>query len=159
MFSGFSADIVYKGNEYELTDSVMVSMECIGAVALYLLWERSVVMGIGTVQNRYEDYEMSLGVKKRKHVAEKEAKGASGDKTAECMTFLRGKSEEILEKLRNGETETAYPIGGEAYTEKEWDKLLQKFDDIQEDVRRKMEERIRKLEEKEAEKKVAEGSL
>ena len=38
MFSDFSADIVYKGNEYELTDSVMVSMECIGAVALYLLF-------------------------------------------------------------------------------------------------------------------------
>ena len=36
MFLCDLADIVYKGNEYELTDSVMVSMECIGAVALYL---------------------------------------------------------------------------------------------------------------------------
>ena len=48
-------------------------------------------------------------------------------------------------------------IGGESYTEKEWDKLLKKFDDIQEDVRRKMEERFRKMEEKEEEKRVAEG--
>ena len=47
------------------------------------------------------------------------------------------------------ETEVSYSIGGESYTEKEWDKLLQKFDDIQEDVRRKMEERFRKMEEKE----------
>ena len=116
-------------------------------------------MGIGAVQKGYEDYEMSLGVKQRKRTAEKKAEGTSGDKTAECMIFLREKSEEILEKLRNGETETVYPIGGEAYTEKEWDKLLQKFDDIQEDVRRKMEERIRKLEEKEEEKKVVEVSL
>ena len=71
------------------------------------------------------------------------------DKTAECMAFLRKKSEEILEKLRKGETEAEYPIGGESYTEREWEKLLEKFDDIQEDVRRKMEERIRKKEEKE----------
>lgn len=36
MFFLLLADIIYKGNEYELTDSVMVSMECIGAVALSL---------------------------------------------------------------------------------------------------------------------------
>lgn len=71
------------------------------------------------------------------------------DKTAECMAFLKEKSEEILEKLRKGETEAEYPIGGESYTEREWDKLLEKFDDIQEDVRRRMEERFRKMEERE----------
>ena len=37
MYLYILADIVYKGNEYELTDSVMVSMELIGAVALSLL--------------------------------------------------------------------------------------------------------------------------
>ena len=42
-FTAKTADIIYKGNEYELTDSVMVSMEWIGAVALSLLWERSIL--------------------------------------------------------------------------------------------------------------------
>ena len=92
---------------------------------------------------------MSTEAKKRKILGETEPEMASKDKTVECMAFLREKSEEILEKLRNGETEVSYQIGGESYTEKEWDKLLKKFDDIQEDVRRKMEERINKLEEKE----------
>ena len=86
-------------------------------------------------------------------------KRLSVNKTAECMAFLREKSEEILEKLRNGETEISYPIGGESYTEKEWDKLLKKFDDIQEDVRRKMEERFRKMEEKEEKKKEPEEKV
>ena len=117
-------------------------------------------MGIGMVQNGY-------GVLENGGNARAEKKGRSSlrtrpettgtDKTVECMTFLREKSEEILEKLRNGETEVSYPIGGESYTEKEWDKLMEKFDDIQEDVRRKMEERFRKLEEKEEEKRIAEG--
>ena len=116
-------------------------------------------MGIDMVQSGYGayGYEMSTEAKKRKTLVETEPERASKDKTVECMAFLRKKSEEILEKLRNGETEVSYQIGGESYTEKEWDKLLKKFDDIQEDVRRKMEERIRKLEEKEEEKRMAEG--
>lgn len=116
-------------------------------------------MGIGTVQNGCGVYgnEAAAGVKKRKNVFGTEAETNETDKTAECMAFLREKSEEILEKLRNGETEVSYQIGAESYTEKEWDKLLKKFDDIQEDVRRKMEERIKKLEEKEAEIRIAEG--
>ena len=116
-------------------------------------------MGIGAMQNGYGVYgsEMGAGTKKRITSSEKKFEMNSKDKTAECMAFLREKSEEILEKLRNGETEESYPIGAESYTEKEWDKLLKKFDDIQEDVRRKMEERFQKQEEKEAEKRIAEG--
>lgn len=116
-------------------------------------------MGIGMVRNGYGEYgyEKSTEAKKRKTSREKESEITSKDNTAECMVFLREKSEEILEKLRNGETEVSYPIGGESYTEKEWDKLLKKFDDIQEDVRQKMEERFRKQEEKEEEKRVEEG--
>ena len=116
-------------------------------------------MGIVAVQNGYgvSGNDRNQGVKKAKPSFERSQETEAQDKTAECMAFLREKSEEILEKLRNGETEVTYQIGGEAYTEKEWDKLLKKFDDIQEDVRRKMEERFRKMEEKEEEKRVAEG--
>ena len=111
-------------------------------------------MGIGVVQNGYASSgsERNTGRKKRRNSFGMEPETSGVDKTTECMAFLREKSEEILEKLRNGETEVSYPIGGESYTEKEWDKLLKKFDDIQEDVRQKMEERFRKLEEKEIDK-------
>ena len=117
-------------------------------------------MGIGMVQNGY-------GVLENGGNTRAEKKGRSSfrtmpettgtDKTAECMAFLKEKSEEILEKLRKGETEVSYQIGAESYTEKEWDKLMEKFDDIQEDVRRKMEERFQKMEEKEEKKRIAEG--
>lgn len=112
-------------------------------------------MEFGMVQNGYG---VNPGAeRKNSNSFGKVPEKSKTDKTSECMAFLREKSEEILEKLRNGETEVAYPIGGESYTEKEWDKLLQKFDDIQEDVRRKMEERFMKMEEKEEEKRIAEG--
>lgn len=104
-------------------------------------------MGIGMVQSGYGVFlnkQTTEVERKRKNAYGTERSRDEKDKTAECMEFLRGKSEEILEKLRNGETEVSYPIGAEFYTEKEWDKLLKKFDDIQEDVRQKMEERFRK---------------
>ena len=107
-------------------------------------------MELGMVQSVYGDVSAVVGGRKKVPKTK--------DKTAECMEFLREKSEEILEKLRKGETEAEYSIGGESYTEREWDKLLEKFDDIQEDVRRKMEERIRKMEEKE-EKQIDKVSL
>ena len=117
-------------------------------------------MGIGAVQSGYGVF--GSGEEARPGRTGKRSLGMvpatnRTDKTAECMAFLREKSEEILEKLRNGETEVAYPIGGAFYTEREWDKLMEKFDDIQEDVRRKMEERLQKREEREEEKKIAEG--
>lgn len=117
-------------------------------------------MGIGTVQNGYGSCvnETVERAKKGKYSFGREPKTSGLDKTTECMDFLREKSEEILEKLRNGETEVSYPIGGESYTEKEWDKLLKKFDDIQEDVRQKMEERFRKLEEKEVRREKERGA-
>lgn len=103
-------------------------------------------MEIGTMQKGYGVYGIGGNTERMKKMS-----SDGTDKTAECMVFLREKSEEILEKLRNGETEVSYQIGAESYTEKEWDKLLEKFDNIQEDVRRKMEERFRKMEEKEEE--------
>ncbi len=117
-------------------------------------------MGIGMVQSGYGVLENGTNIgaeRKRRSAFGMEPDMTTKDKTVECMAFLREKSEEILEKLRTGETEESYQIGGESYTEKEWDKLLKKFDDIQEDVRRKMEERIKKLEEKEEEKRIVEG--
>lgn len=47
----------------------------------------------------------------------------------EMLEQLKRHQEEIAEKLKNGETETAYQIGGKAYTEEEWDKLLDDVDE------------------------------
>ena len=111
-------------------------------------------MEIGMVQNGYG---VNIGAEStRSNSLGKVPENSKADNAAKCMDFLREKCEEILEKLRNGETEVSYQIGAESYTEKEWDKLLKKFDDIQEDVRRKMEERFKKLEEKEEEKRMME---
>ena len=47
---------------------------------------------------------------------------------------------EIYEKLKNGDTEESFQIGGSSFTEKEWDKLLSEVDDITEEMREAMRE-------------------
>ena len=114
-------------------------------------------MGIGGLQNEYGILVRTVAHNSPEKCVPSGLEKTENTETMDYMAFLQEKCEEILEKLRNGETEVSYPIGGQSFTEREWDKLLKKFDDVQEDARRKMEERIRKLEEKEAEKRIAEG--
>ena len=54
---------------------------------------------------------------------------------ADYMKKVQEKIEEIYQKLISGDTEVSYQIGGESMTEKEWEMLLAKFDNIQEDIR------------------------
>lgn len=59
---------------------------------------------------------------------------------------------EMSEKFRNGETEQKIQIGRNAYTVKEWKKLLTSFDKAQDQIREEIEEEIRiRMEKKRAE--------
>lgn len=66
--------------------------------------------------------------------------------TADLMQVLTGKRQEILEKLRRGETETSYAIGGSSFTEKEWERLIEKVDAVLDAVREAMEEEQKRAE-------------
>lgn len=60
--------------------------------------------------------------------------------TDEMMQKIHEEMEQILEKMENGETEPSYQIGSRSFTEREWDRLLEEFDSIEEAVRKLMEE-------------------
>ncbi|MDE6025823.1 MAG: hypothetical protein K2G45_10265 [Lachnospiraceae bacterium] len=60
---------------------------------------------------------------------------ASDSSKVDYMKQVQEKIEEIYQKLVSGDTEVSYQIDGEDMTEKEWEMLLAKFDDIQEDIR------------------------
>ncbi|MCM1136224.1 MAG: hypothetical protein NC400_11710 [Clostridium sp.] len=60
--------------------------------------------------------------------------------TAQMMQEIRGKREELYRKIVKGETEQKFQIGAEAYTVKEWKRLLDRFDETQEDVKEALEE-------------------
>lgn len=60
---------------------------------------------------------------------------SSDSSKADYMKKVQERIEEIYQKLISGDTEVSYQIGGESMTEKEWEMLLAKFDNIQEDLR------------------------
>ncbi len=79
---------------------------------------------------------------------------ASDSSKADYMKKIQEKIEEIYQKLISGDTEVSYQIGGESMTEKEWEMLLEKFDNIQEDIKELTREEAEKAEKAEIDKKL-----
>lgn len=71
----------------------------------------------------------------------------SSEETQDYTKFLKEKMDEIIEKIKNGDTEVSYQIGAQSFTEKEWEELLEKFDSIEEAIQELMKEEQAKKEE------------
>lgn len=74
--------------------------------------------------------------------------GSQPEGTVDARELIRKRVEELLIKIQNGDTETYYPIGASFFTEKEWDKFLEKFDKLEEEIRTQMREEHAKRAEK-----------
>lgn len=61
------------------------------------------------------------------------------NRTSDFMQQIRDKKEEILEKIKNGDTEPSFQIGSQSFTQKEWDKLLKAIDGSKEEAKREAE--------------------
>ncbi len=71
-------------------------------------------------------------------------------KKMDYQKFLKKTIEELYVKFQNGESEPSYVIGAASFTEREWDKLLEKFDELEDSIRTQMrEEHQKRMEEKE----------
>ena len=85
--------------------------------------------------------------------------GYKGDQTSveenedkDYMQVIRDRMQEILEKVKSGDTENSYQIGAESFTEEEWDTFLEGFDSVEEALRELMREVHKRRQEMEEEK-------
>lgn len=69
----------------------------------------------------------------------------------DARDILRDKIEELSGKVKNGETEQSFQLGGKSYTQDEWDKMLAKVDRVIEQIR------TENREEQEEKEKIAEA--
>ncbi|MCM1127449.1 MAG: hypothetical protein NC429_13375 [Lachnospiraceae bacterium] len=60
----------------------------------------------------------------------------------EIMELIQNRKSEILEKVKKGETEPVIQIGAQAYTEKQWEKMLESLDDTEKDIKDMIQEAI-----------------
>ena len=68
---------------------------------------------------------------------------------AEKEQVIKDRIEYLTEKIKNGDTEVSYQIGASSFTEREWDEIIEKYDDIQEELKEMMREEREKMEAKE----------
>ena len=61
--------------------------------------------------------------------------------------LLRKKTQEMFEKLQNGETEPTYQTGAGSYTVKEWRKLIDRVDAVEDKLKEEQELREEKIKE------------
>lgn len=73
-------------------------------------------------------------------VIEEESKDDKLTSHEALMRVLAERREEILRKLKNGDTQTKIPIGSMSLTEEEWEKLLDSFDKAQEKIQESIRE-------------------
>lgn len=92
----------------------------------------------------YDDY----------YIAKRTMRTEQGSDSNEMMDAIAKRKEEILEKVRKGETEPSIPIGVVSFTFKQWNKLMKSVDRAIDD----MQERIR-ADEEEYEKKMKEEKM
>lgn len=77
-------------------------------------------------------------------VIEETAKGEKKLSREELLQVISEHREEVLKKLKNGDTGVKIPIGSMSLTEEEWEKLLKSFDDAQEKIQETIQEDIGK---------------
>lgn len=71
-----------------------------------------------------------------------------------CLQMIRDKINEMYDKALHDDIEESFAIGANSFTQKEWNKLLAEFDDIQDTIRKLMREEHEKREAKRLEKEI-----
>ena len=72
----------------------------------------------------------------------KNPSAATGTSTQKLMQAIHDRKSEIYEKAKKGELEERFQIGSQSYTLKEWDKLMDVFDESQDKFKALLEEKL-----------------
>lgn len=78
--------------------------------------------------------------------------GSVSTTRSDAMRLLGERKEEILQRAENGEIQPAIAIGGNAFTDGAWNKLIERIDANVEDVKKEQAERFARIDKEQAEK-------
>jgi len=86
-------------------------------------------------------------------------KNTEAPENMDLMQYIRMYRNAIYDKLQKGETEESFQIGAGSYTIKEWNRMLQRFDAIEDQMREEMRAEIARRKEEAQEAKQQEKAL
>lgn len=113
----------------------------------YRIWEQSQNKGKKT-GNDFGSELLAAADKSGGEVLEDSNLGNELMSKEEIMKMISSRKSEILEKVKKGETEPVIQIGAQAYTEKQWKKMLENFDDSEKDFKDKIKEALEEVRKK-----------
>lgn len=81
------------------------------------------------------------------------------DIKADLSKMIEEYARDAEEKIKNGETEPSYQIGGQSFTEEEWKKLIQKIDKDIDEIKEAQEEETEQKEDKTVNNEITEEQI
>lgn len=91
---------------------------------------------------RQEDFDAALGTATEGAEKDPEKTRTASKQDIDYRKFLQEKMEEMRANIKKGTIQPKFQIGGEAYTQEEWQELLDKIDAAEEVLREQVEEEI-----------------
>lgn len=73
---------------------------------------------------------------------------ANADAISEYQKVVEQKMVELSERLQGGNDQVSYQIGAQSFTEREWNKLIDEYDEAQDKLKMLMRERHTELDKK-----------
>lgn len=113
----------------------------------YAIWEKSQ----NKVKPSGKDFDrelMAASDKPDEGISEDNGLGNKRMSTEEIMKMISDRKSDILEKVKKGETEPVIQIGAQAYTEKQWKRMLENLDDSEKDFKDKIKEALEEVRKK-----------
>lgn len=100
-------------------------------------WEKCIgtMMGEYFTAQAYNQYENC-----KKLLATFDVFSRQSEEDTDYLELIRSRKDEILEKIKKGKTEPVIQTGAQAFSEKEWDRLLEQFDSAEDALKEMMRE-------------------
>lgn len=111
-------------------------------------WEKCIgtMMGEYFTAQAYNQYENCKKLLATFDVFSRQSEQSEED--TDYLELIRSRKDEILEKIKKGKTEPVIQTGAQAFSEKEWDRLLEQFDSAEDALKEMMrEEHAKRLKE------------
>lgn len=82
----------------------------------------------------YNASEKTECIEDKKEAVETKVESENKTENKDYKSILLEHMEMMREKIKKGDIEEKFPIGNSYYTQEEWDKLLESFDDTEQDI-------------------------
>ena len=107
-------------------------------------------MALGAVQSGYAGVTDAAYRRRNSQQEKKQGNSSFAAQMMKCesendsLQQIRERMKELFDRIKRGDTEATFQIGNSSFTIREWERFLEKFDDIEDAIRDLMRERIEK---------------